>query len=354
MDPLGEDDDAALGARADAEVVLQRADERVEFGGVLVGEVRDQRLQLREGLALGGESSASLSGVRRGLGLTLRRNTLRIVQVGTAVGQGMAQRDVGREERLEEVVADQGIGADRRTVRIARRPFASEQFQDGDLFPRRRSSHRKGVPAFGPRLVPEAVAHLTVGLGPPDVKVIEVGDLVVLGVGDRRRVEHPDQLGKGFSVAVVRSGGGQDQCVGLLGEASREAIVAGALVHEVVRLVDDHRVPGDVLQVVGVRRRLESVDGDDDALEVGERVPAGRNLLLDTLDARGVQAYQREGEAGPQLSLELLQHMGGRDDEDALAAPPPDQLRERDADLQRLSQPDHVGDQQPGLRVAHR
>ncbi|MFF3127068.1 hypothetical protein ACFVRD_33280 [Streptomyces sp. NPDC057908] len=45
--------------------------------------------------------------------------------------------------------------------------------------------------------------------------------------------------------------------------------------------------------------------------------------------------------------------MGGRDHEDALAAPSPDQLRERDADLQRLAQTDHVGDQQPGLRVAH-
>ncbi len=354
VDPLGEDHHAALGAGADAEIVLEGAHERVELGGVLVGEVRDQCLQLGQGLALGGESGAAGGFLRLGPGLaTLRRAALRVVQVLTASGEGYSQGDVGGEERLQEVVADQRIGADRRTVGVPWGPLARQLLQDGDLLRRRRSRHRQGGPAFGPGLALETVAYLAVGLGPPDVEVVEVGDLVVLGVGDRRRVEHADQLGEGFRVAVVRGGGGQDQCIGLLGEAAGEPVVAGALVHEVVRFVDDDRVPGDVLQVVGVGRRLEGVDRHDDPFEVGERVPAGRDLLLDALDAGGVQAHQRQGEAGPQLALELLQHMGGRDHEDALTAPATDQLRERDADLQRLAQADHIGDQQSGLRVAH-
>ncbi|MFF3127067.1 hypothetical protein ACFVRD_33270 [Streptomyces sp. NPDC057908] len=141
LDPLGEDHDSALGARADTEIVLQRADESVELGGILVGEVRDQCLQLRERLTLGGESGAALRSVR--FRLALRRTALRVVQVGAAAGEGFLQSYVGGEERLQEVVADQRIGADRRTVQVPRGPLAREFLQDGDLLRRRRSRHRQ-------------------------------------------------------------------------------------------------------------------------------------------------------------------------------------------------------------------
>ena len=64
------------------------------------------------------------------------------------------------------------------------------------------------------------------------------------------------------------------------------------------------------VQVVAVTAGvLQRVDRDDRPLEVGERVAAGRDLLLDPLDADRVQPHERDREAGPQLVLELLQHV---------------------------------------------
>ncbi|MEV5049437.1 hypothetical protein AB0N20_33815 [Streptomyces griseoincarnatus] len=52
-------------------------------------------------------------------------------------------------------------------------------------------------------------------------------------------------------------------------------------------------------------------------------------------------------------SLELLQDVRRRHHEDPLTPPAPDQLGQQDADLQRLAEPHHVGDEQPRLRVPH-
>ena len=115
---------------------------------------------------------------------------------------------------------------------------------------------------------------------------------------------------------------------------------------EVVRLVDDDRVPVHVVEVVaGTAVVLERVDRDDDPLVVGERVAAGRDLPLDPLDADRVQPDQRDREPGPQLLLELLEDLLRGDDQDPVAAAAADQLGEDQPDLQRLAQPDHVGEQ---------
>ena len=90
---------------------------------------------------------------------------------------------------------------------------------------------------------------------------------------------------------------------------------------------------------------LERVDGDDDPLVVGERVAARRDLPLDALDADRVQPDQRDREPGPQLVLELLQHLLRGDDQDALAPAAADQLGQDEADLQGLAEADDVGDE---------
>ena len=89
-----------------------------------------------------------------------------------------------------------------------------------------------------------------------------------------------------------------------------------------------------------------------DPLEVGERVAAGGDLLLDPLDAGRVEPHQRDREPGPQLPLELLQHLLRRDDQDPVAPAPADQLGEDQPDLQGLAEADHVGEQDPRPQAA--
>ena len=69
-----------------------------------------------------------------------------------------------------------------------------------------------------------------------------------------------------------------------------------------------------------------------------------------------VEAHERDGEARPELVLELLEDRPGGDDEDPLAAPAADELGEDHADLERLAEADAVGDEQPrpGLLERHR
>src|SRR5699024_4884708 len=140
---------------------------------------------------------------------------------------------------------------------------------------------------------------------------------------------------------------------GTAGEQSCEGVVAGAAVDQVVGFVDDDGVPVRAVQVMCVDVALERVHGDDRALEIGEGVATSGDVLLNTLDSGGVQTDERDGEASPQLTLELLQHMRGGDDEDALAAAAPDEFREQDADLEGLPKADHVRDQDAWLRVLH-
>ena len=88
----------------------------------------------------------------------------------------------------------------------------------------------------------------------------------------RRRLQQTDELGEGLRVAVVGRGRGQDEGVGLAGQNVREPIVERALVGDVVRLVDDDRVPALLAQMIEVAVRLQCVDGDDCAVEHREGV----------------------------------------------------------------------------------
>ncbi len=181
---------------------------------------------------------------------------------------------------------------------------------------------------------------------------VEVGDrrlVDVLGVDDGGGVEQADQLGEAIGVAVVGGGAREQQGLGAGGQHPGQLVVERAPVDQVVALVDHHRIPADLLQVVAVAAGvLEGVDRDDRPLVERERVAVGRDLPADPLDAFGVEADERDGEPGPQLVLELLQDVAGGDDQDALAPAPADQLRQDQADLEGLAQADGVGDQEAG------
>ena len=189
---------------------------------------------------------------------------------------------------------------------------------------------RAALPPFPADLVGDLLADLRAA----DVEVGDVLGRVIPVVGDRGRVEHADQLGEGPRVAVVRGGAGQQQRVGPLGQAPGEPVAEVPLADQVVRLVDDDRVPVHGVEVLAVPALvLERVDGDDDPLVVGERVAASRDLPLDPVDADRVQADERDREPGPQLELELLEDLLRGDDEDPVAAAAADQLGQDEADL---------------------
>jgi len=116
-------------------------------------------------------------------------------------------------------------------------------------------------------------------------------------------------------------------------EQPSKAVVLRRRVGNVVGLVDDDRVPALLLQVGEVAVGLQRVDGHDDAFVEGERVAVGGKLLTDPLDADGVEADERQGEAGPELELHLLQHMTWRDHQDPFAAAPADKFGEDHPDL---------------------
>ncbi len=79
-----------------------------------------------------------------------------------------------------------------------------------------------------------------------------------------------------------------------------------------------------------------------------------RDAGADALDADGVEADEGDGEPAPQLLLELREHALDGDDEDPLPAPPLDELAEEDARLERLPEPDGVGDEDPLPRLLER
>jgi hypothetical protein len=190
---------------------------------------------------------------------------------------------------------------------------------------------------------------------------VEAADLVVgelRGVGDRGRVEQVHQAGEALGPAVVRGRGGEDQRITGLGEQAGEAGAHRGLaaldraLGDVLALVDDDHVPLAVLEISSVLLvLLERVDRDDRPIVEMERVHVGGDPLLHPLDAPGVEADQRDREAGPQLLLELLEHRAQGDHEDPLATSAADQLGEENADLDRLAEADAVGDQDPRPRL---
>src|SRR5207244_4158412 len=104
-------------------------------------------------------------------------------------------------------------------------------------------------------------------------------------------------------------------------------VVERACVHQVVALIDHHRVPADALEVVAVPAAgLQGVDRDDDPPVVREWVAGGGDLLTHSAEASGVESDEGDVEAGPQLVLELLEDVAGSDNQDSVAAAAADQL----------------------------
>ena len=167
----------------------------------------------------------------------------------------------------------------------------------------------------------------------------------------RRRLQQTDELGEGLRVAVVGRGRGEDEGVGLAGQNVREPVVECALVGDVVRLVDDDRVPALLAQMIEIAVRLQRIDRDDRAVEHRERVARGRHRTAHPLDAHRVQAHEGQGEARPHLVLHLLEHVTGRDDENAVAPAAAHELGQNHADLQGLAQAHGVSQEDTRAQV---
>ena len=125
-----------------------------------------------------------------------------------------------------------------------------------------------------------------------DEQAVDVLRAVVLGVLDRRGVEHVHQTGERFALAVMRGGGEEEQGVRARGEqlggAGAEGVVAlaGAALGDVVGFVDDDDVPPSVFEVGAVFAvLLQGIDRDDRPVVVVEGIVVGRDVAADALEA---------------------------------------------------------------------
>ena len=104
-------------------------------------------------------------------------------------------------------------------------------------------------------------------------------------------------------------------------------------------LVDDDHVPACLLQIGAVLRvLLEGVDGDDGLVVVVERVVVGRDAAAHALYADGIEPHQRDGEAVPELLLELREHALHGQHQDPPGPAAGDQLADEDPRFKGLPQ----------------
>ena len=179
----------------------------------------------------------------------------------------------------------------------------------------------------------------------------------VVRVRDGGGVQHVHQAREAARPAVVRGRGEHDEGVGAPGQQAGEAAAqrARAAVRHVVRLVDHDDVPVRLFQVRAVLGvLLQGVDRDDRLVVVVEGVVAGRDPAPHALDADGVEPGQRDGEAVPELLLELREHALDGQHQDPAAPAARDQLAHQDARLQGLAEPHRVGDEDALARLAER
>lgn len=115
----------------------------------------------------------------------------------------------------------------------------------------------------------------------------------------------------------------------------------------VVGFVDDHDIPVRFLKEVLITADvLQRVDADNDAVIDFKRVLVRRDSQPQFGDASGIESDQRQREPVPQLRLKLRQHRLLREHQDAIGPAPAHQFSQDHADLDRLSQPDRIGQQQ--------
>ncbi len=97
-------------------------------------------------------------------------------------------------------------------------------------------------------------------------------------------------------------------------------------------LIDDDDVPIAFFEVdAEIAFLFQGVHRNDGLIVIVEWVGVSRNILADALDAGAVEAHERNGEARPQLLLELSHHGLRCDNEDAFAFAETDRIGEQDA-----------------------
>ena len=323
-----------VAARADADL-LELVDQRGELGGVrrrsIAGGQLREAVQRRAARRLGrrflqpvARPSRAAPGGRRG---TTSAGCTGTAAAGSVIA---SSRHLPAEPHVGQLVEDLLLG---RAGRAVDRPGTG-----------------RGRPSWSPIWSRTSRADL----GAAHVEVVDVlgrrsPSSSAIAAGSSRRISSAkDSLSPLCGVALASSSA--SVCA-----ASRRASSL-RLVPLLIRLCDSSMTTAS--QVVASRwwpywpASLSVSTEMIDPLEVGERVAAGGDLLLDPLDADGVEPHERDREAGPQLLLELLQHLLRGDDQDPLAPAAADQLGQDQPDLQRLAQADHVGEQDPRPQAA--
>ena len=187
--------------------------------------------------------------------------------------------------------------------------------------------------------------------------VSKVLGFVLVRVRDGRCVQHVHQAGETAGAAIVGRGGKHDERVRTareqLGETRPQR--AGAAVRHVVRLVDDDHVPIRILQVGAVFGvLLQGVDGDDGFVVVVERIVVAGNVAPHPLDARRIEPRERNGEAIPELLLELRKHAFQHQHQNAPSTAASQQFAHQNASFQRLAQPHRIRDENTLTRLPQR
>ena len=203
----------------------------------------------------------------------------------------------------------------------------------------------------------ELVAHVGLEAADDQPFVAVVVALIVGRVGDGGRVEHVDQAGETFRLAVVRGGGEHHQGIGAGGQQFGQpgTLGAAAALGDVVGFVDDDDVPIGLFQIVAVFDvLLEGVDGNNGAVKMVERVMVGRDTVAHPLQALRVQTGQTNAETVPELLLELGEHGFDRQHQNALALATGDQLANQNAGFEGFTQTHGIGNQNALARLAQR
>jgi len=178
--------------------------------------------------------------------------------------------------------------------------------------------------------------------------VAEILVCVIRRVGDSGRVEHVHQTGKAFGLAVVWCGRQHDERIGAGRQQAGQPGTLGMLAAfgHVMCLVNDDDVPPGLFEIMPVFDvLLEGIDGDDRPIEVMKWIVVGRQAVAHALQAGGIETHKGNGEAIPELLLELSQHGFDCQHQNALASPTSNQLGDQNAGFQCLAQANGISDQ---------
>ena len=168
----------------------------------------------------------------------------------------------------------------------------------------------------------------------------------------KRRVEQREQRPEGVLVAAVRGRGDEDQVpVWVAAELWQQlvALLAAAVVaeREAVGLVDDHELRAGADEVVAVTLGLDEVGRDDHVVVALEERLADPEAALQPACGRGEHELGVDVELVAQLGLPLLGEVRRAEHREPLRVPWSSSSRAISAGLDRLADPDVVGDQQP-------